>query len=113
MTLERVLADWRERANTLRMTNHGHDAALIEKVLDHLVSTLPEYLVWLSEGEAMMYEGRRTPDALRTRFIELEARGLAKWDGRRRLYRRIALRHQGNPEAAREAGRRAGKGRAA
>lgn len=111
--LEQKLADWRERATALKMTNHGHDAALIEKVLDDVVSALPEYLAWLTEGEAMMYEGRRTPDALRARFTELEARDLAKWDGRRRLYRRIALRHRGNPEAAREAGRRAGKGKAA
>ena len=64
-SLEQVLADWRERASALTVTGHKHDADLVEKVLDDVVSTLPEYLSWLTEGEAMMYEGRRTPDALR------------------------------------------------
>jgi hypothetical protein len=112
VTLERVLGEWRARANALRATGHAHDGELIDQVCDDLAKAdpMPELLAWLSEPDAMLYEGRTTPDGLRARFTELEARGLAKWDERQRVrwYRRLALRHRGCPEAARAAGRRAG-----
>jgi len=112
MTLEQVLAEWREQANAARLQGRPRDGRLIDKVVDTVSGSMVEYLTWLSESDAMLYEGRATPDGLRSRFTELEARGLAKWDERqrRRYYRRIALRHRGCPEAAREAGRRAAKG---
>lgn len=107
--LDTVLADWRQRAAELRYTNHGHDAALIEKVCDEVADAMVEFLTWLTEDRMSLYSGLKPP-ALRSRFPDLEARGLAKWDAerRRRLYRRIALAHRGNQEAAREQGRRAG-----
>lgn len=115
MTIEEQIGEWRERANTLRITGHAHDGHLVDQVLDALVATPPldELLAWVNERDAMLYEGRRTPDTLRDRFAEWEARGLAKWNGKRRLYRRIVLRHRGNVEAAREEGRRAGRGASA
>lgn len=110
MSLEQLLADWRERATHLKASAHGREARLIDQLLEGVREALPEYLAWLSEADAMLYEGRRTPEALRDRFAELETRDLAKWDPRQRVryYRRICLRHRGNPEAAREAGKRAG-----
>ena len=111
MTLEQALAEWRERANALRATGHGHDAELIDHVLDDVrrAEPVPELLTWLSEADALVYEGRITADGLRARFAELEARGLARWDPRqrKRWYARIALRHRGNTDAARAAGQRA------
>jgi hypothetical protein len=111
-SLEQLLADWRERIAALRHTGHVQEAKLAESICDEVSGCMTEYLTWLSESEAMLYEGRLTADGLRSRFTELEARGLAKWDGRqrRRYYHRIALRHRGCPEAARAAGRRAGQG---
>jgi hypothetical protein len=102
-----VVADWRERASVLRTTGYANDARLIERMCGDVTTAAEEYFAWLSESEAMLYEGRRTRDPLRNRFAELEARGLARREGRYRYYRRIALRHRGNAEAAREAGRRA------
>ena len=55
---------------------HAHDAQLVDRVLDNIVESMGEYLAWLAEPEAILYEGRTTPDGLRARFAELEARGL-------------------------------------
>ena len=108
MILEEVLARWRQQVSTL-VAGCPKRARQIERICDEVTAAAGEYLVWLSEDEAMLYEGRRTPDGLRTRFAELEARGLAKFLDRKRYYRRTALRHRGNAEAAREWGRRAGR----
>ena len=108
-SLDQLLADWKERANQLRYTNHSHDATLIEKVCDEVADCMVDFLTWMSEERATLYTGLKAP-ALRHKFPSLEARGLAKWDEqrRRRLYRRVGLEHRGNSEAAREEGRRAG-----
>ena len=106
MTLETTLADLRERVTVLRYEGHTIQAASVERAIEQLVACLPEYLVLLSEGDAVTYTGR-SPAYLRARFGAWQSRGLAEWKGRVRYYRRCVLEHRGNADIAREAGRRA------
>ena len=106
MTIEQVLADLRERVTMLRVEGHPVQAASVERAVEQLAAVLPEYLVVLSEGEAMTYTGRSLA-YLRARFGAWHTRGLAEWRGRVRYYRRCVLEHRGNADIAREAGRRA------
>lgn len=106
MTIEDVLADLRERVTMLRVEGHPVQASSVERAIEQLVATLPEFLVLLSEAEAMTYSGRSL-SYLRARFGAWHARGLAEWHGRARQYRRCVLEHRGNADIAREAGRRA------
>lgn len=106
MTLEQTLADLRERVTMLRVEGHPVQAASVERAIEQLVACLPEYLVLLSEGDAVTYTGR-SPAYLRARFGAWHSRGLAEWKGRVRYYRRCVLEHRGNADIAREAGRRA------
>jgi hypothetical protein len=110
-SLEIVLADAREEAAILRSHSHKAQADSMEKICDAVAAAMADYLALLTESEAMLYTGLKLP-ALRRRFTSLAARGLALWDGKRRLYRRCALEHRGNAEAAHEAGRRAARGAA-
>lgn len=114
MNLDQVIADAREEAVILKSHGHRAQAATLLRFADKVAESMLDYLTWLTEDRATLYSGLKVP-ALRSRFPSLEQRDLAKWDetGRRRLYRRIALEHRGNAEAAREAGRRAGKGESA
>lgn len=111
LALETVLADAREEAAILRVHSHKAQADSIEKVCDAVATSMADYLAWMNEAEAMLYTGRRQP-YLRERFAAWELKGLARWDGHRRLYRRLVLPHRGNAESAREAGRRAARGAA-
>lgn len=106
MTLEERLADARERVTMLRMEGHPVQAASVERAIEQLVACLPEYLVLLSEPEAVTYSGRSIA-YLRSRFGAWQSRGLADWKGKARVYRRCVLEHRGNADIAREAGRRA------
>jgi hypothetical protein len=113
--LDQVLADARQEVVILRSNGNKLQAKTLERFADRVAASMVDYLTWLPEDRATLYSGLKAP-ALRSRFPSLELRGLAKWDegGRRRLYRRQALEHRGNAEAAREAGRRAaGEGSAA
>ena len=106
--IEQVIADTRERANALRIEGHPVQAASVDRAVTEITHCLSEYLDILTESEAMLYTGRKA-DYLRARFAAWEARGLAMWDerGRGRRYRRCALEHRGNADAARAAGMRA------
>jgi hypothetical protein len=108
--LEQVLADARGEAAVLRSHGHILQAESVEKVVDAVAASMADYLTKLTESEAMLFTGRKQP-YLRDRFAAWERRGLAVWDehGRRRLYRRLALEHRGNHEAALEAGREAAR----
>lgn len=108
MTLEDAVADLRERVTMLRVEGHPVQAASVERALDEVLATLPEYRALLSEREATDYSGRSV-DYLRARFTRWEGRGLAEWRGRVRHYRQCVLEHRGNVAAAREAGRRAAR----
>ena len=108
MTFEDVVADLRERVTLLRMEGHPIQASSMERALDQVLETLGEFTAWLSEGEATGYTGR-SAEYLRARFGRWAERGLAKFEGRTRWYRRCVLEHRGNVAAAREAGRRAAR----
>ncbi len=73
---------------------------------------LGEFMDWMPESAAVLYTDR-SREYLRARFARLAERGLAEWRGRVRYFRRCALEHRGNADAARQEGRRAAKGDAA
>lgn len=107
MTLEQVLADWRESAQALRRTGHGPTAELVERIVTEAASAAEEYLRWLSEEDAMLRSGKRR-SWLRARFPEWERAGNARREGRRREYRMLVIPQGANVLGARDAGRRAG-----
>jgi hypothetical protein len=110
-TLDQVLTDAKEQASVLRYHGHHDQARALEDFVSRVSGAASEYLAWMSETEATLYTGR-TVEWLRGRFAAWEQRGLARYEHRRRHYRRIILEHRGNAEAARAAGERAGRGAA-
>lgn len=112
VTLEQVLADWRESAQALRRTGHGPTADLVERIVRETESAAEEYLRWLSEEDAMLRSGKRRT-WLRARFAEWERGGNARRDGRKRQYRMVIVPQGADTLGARDAGRRAGAGQAA
>lgn len=108
-SLEQVLADWREEASIL--DSHGHKAqgASIEKLCDAVADAAREYLVWVSEEDAMR-RSRHQRSWLRNRFKEWERAGHARYRGRgKREYRLIIVPQGANESAAYESGRQAGR----
>ncbi len=113
MTLETVIADWRQSAQASRRTGHGSTAELVESIVKDVERAAEEYLRWLTEDDAMLRSGRRR-GWLRTRFPEWERAGNARRDGRKRLYRMLVIPQGADTLGAKDAGRRAGAaGRAA
>lgn len=106
MTLEQVLADWRGDAAVLRRQGHEAQALLLERHAETVTAAARDYLTWLSEAEAQLHAGK-TVAWLRGRFPALEADGNAKRDGRRRIYRLVALPHRADPGKAYREGRSA------
>lgn len=112
---EEVIANLHERVTMLRAEGHPIQAQSMARAIEELVATLPEYLTWLTEGEAVLYTGRSV-QYLRARFGAWAARGMARWDPARpriRQFRRCVLEHRGNADAARELGRRVARGESA
>jgi hypothetical protein len=109
--LGQLLADLRGEAAVLRSHGQGAQARTLEAACDRVQDCMVDYLAELTEGEAALYTGRTTA-TVRGWFPALEARGLARLRNHRRLYRRMALDHRGNAEAARAAGQRAVEGAA-
>lgn len=110
--IEQVLADAAERATMLRVEGHPVQAQSIERLAAEVRAALSEFLDWMPESAAALYTGR-SPQYLRERFGRWSERGLAEFRGTERYYRRCALEHRGNADAAREAGRRVARGDAA
>ena len=108
MTLEQVLADYRGDAQVLRRRGHAHDAELIEMICDAVAAAAEDYLRWITEDEAML-RSARSRAWLRGQFAEWERQGLARRDGKRRLYRMIAVPLRANLTAAAAAGRAAAR----
>jgi hypothetical protein len=106
MTLEQVIADAREEAAILRKNGHTGQAETLLRFLDAVAASAEDYLTWLTEDEAHLRSGK-SAKALRALFPALLAQGLAKQDGRRRLYRACAIPQRAHLEAARRAGERA------
>lgn len=105
-TLEQVLADAREEAAILLRNGHRGQAETLERFLDAVHAAAEDYLTWLTEPDAHLRSGHSVK-ALRARFPALLAQGLARLDGRRRLYRACAISQRAHVEAARRAGERA------
>lgn len=108
MTLEQVLADFREEAAILRANSQGAQAASIERVCEVVRNCMASYLDWMSEDEARLWSGwSRT--RLRAHFPQWETQGLAEWVGEgrkaRRRYRRQAVPRRANTLGAFEAGK--------
>lgn len=111
MMLEQVLANWREDAAVLRRRGHPHDAELIERLCDEVAASAEDFLRWLTESEAALRAGR-SPKWLQRQFAGWVALGLARHDGRRRLYRMVIIPQRAQPSLAHEAGRAAARGAA-
>src|SRR5262245_51764522 len=75
--LETVLADWREKASTLRSVKHQHDAELIDAICDDVARSTEDYTRFLSEADAMLRSGK-SADWLRARFAEWAEQGHAE-----------------------------------
>ena len=106
MTLEQVLADGRDEAAVLRRNGHVAQAETLSRFIDAVLESAEDYLTWLSEGEARLRSGHSV-EWLRGRFAGLQSQGLAKLEGKRRMYRAVGIPQRPNLEAARMAGRRA------
>lgn len=108
MTLEQVLADAREQANTLRLHGHTAQADSISRVCDEVAAAAEPWLTWLSEPEAALRSGRSLV-WWRRRFPTLERDGLARQRGRHREYREVAVASDANVVTARHQGRQAAR----
>jgi hypothetical protein len=104
--LEQVIADWRGDAQALRRQGHERDATFLEQRADEVVESADEYLVWLSEEEALLRSGR-TVSWLRKQFPQWERGGHARREGKRRFYRMLVIPQRANTISAQEAGYRA------
>ena len=76
MTLEQVLADWREEATILRRAGHADEADLRERMARQVQDAAPDYLEWVMESDAMAISGR-SAEFFRTRFPTWERDGHA------------------------------------
>jgi hypothetical protein len=103
--LETVLADWREKASTLRSVKHQHDAELIDAICDEVASAAEDYMRFLSETDAMLRSGK-SAEWLRARFAEWASQGHAEKRKTVRYYRALVVPRRPDLEAARDAGRR-------
>lgn len=105
MLLDEVLANAAERANMLKMEGQEKQAISIENVISEVkkADDMRQYLDWLDEEDAALYTGRQK-STLARHFAAMEKRHLARWHNGRRQYRRQALPHRGNAEAARRSG---------
>jgi hypothetical protein len=112
MTLEEVLADWRGDAAVARRLGHLQQAEQLERMADQVAAAAEDYLTFLNEPDARLVSGK-TLEWLRGRFPEWLDRGLARYNGKKREYRQLALPRRANVPAARAAGRRAAQERSA
>lgn len=112
MPLEEGLVFWSRVAEAHRVTGHHQAAELIETMCAWFASATENYRRWLSERDALLRSGRGKK-WLRSQFPAWEAMGLAKREGKERLYRMVAVPTRGPLQSAFEAGQSAGKWQAA
>ena len=108
MTLEQVLADFREEAAVLKRAGHPVQAAGIDRLCDAVAEATEDYRTWLSESDARLQSGRSV-EWLRGQFPRWLDLGLARLSGKKREYRAMIVPRRANASAAREAGRKAGR----
>ena len=107
MTLDQVLADFREQAAVLRANGHAPQAQTIDRLLDAVRESAADWLAWVSETEAQLRSGKG-PDYFRPRRQTWAEDGLAEQrNGRRWFYRRVIVPRRklssiASAEAARE-----------
>ena len=106
-SLERTLANWRERASALRACRRPQEAELIDDICAAVTTAAEDYLTRLTEEQAMLQSGH-SRSWLRSRFPEWEQAGHAGREGRRRWYRAVLIPRRGHADLAYQAGRRAG-----
>ena len=100
--LETVLADWREKASTLRSVRHQHDADLIDAFCDDVARAAEDYMSFLSETDAMLRSGKSV-GWLRARFAEWLEQGHAEKRKVVRYDRALVIPRRPDLEAARDA----------
>jgi len=105
MTLEQVLADAREDVTRLRAHGHTAQANSIERLCEAVTDAARDYLTWYTEAEAVARSDKRA-HWFRVRFAEWEGLGMARREGRVRLYRLPVIPRRPNLEAARADARR-------
>lgn len=105
MSLEQVLADWREEAAILRRVGLTAEADRRELMANQVADAAAEFLEWMGEDDARAASGR-SAEYFRARFPEWERAGHARKRGRRREYRVVIVPRRANLSAAYEAGRR-------
>lgn len=98
MTFEQVVADWREKANTLRVAKAHVTADTLDQCLADIARAGEPYLRWLNETDAHLYSGRSVR-WLRGRRAEWVTLGLAKRVNNKWYYLMCALPIQPNVEA--------------
>jgi hypothetical protein len=80
----------------------------IHRICREVTDAAEDWLTFLSEPDAMLRSGHGER-WLRSRFAEWAAQGHAEKRGKVRYYRACLIPQRGNPSAAHEAGRRAGR----
>ena len=89
--LEEVIARWKLEAQVMRRHDLKTSAGILEGCAHDVEMAAPDYLTWLSEGQAMS-KGGRSKEWLRARWTELSKDGNAKLDHKHmRVYRSCAI----------------------
>ena len=102
MTLNQVLADFREEAAILHANGVPAQAQTLIRVLDAVSHAAVDYLSWLSEGEAQLRSGKGATFFRAHRQVWAEE-GLAEQrSGRRWFYRRVIVPRRKLSSIARE-----------
>ena len=104
--LNQVIANERGNAAVLRAKGHGHDADLIEGVLDVVARVTLDYRTFVSEADAALRSGK-TAESFRKRFTGWLELGLAELRGRRRMYSLAVVPRRADLEEARVAAEQA------
>lgn len=106
--LKDVISAWRGDASVLE--RHGQQALAeqLKRCAQQVEAAAEEWLTWLTESEAALYSGE-TVRWLQSRFVAFERRGMARKQGKTRLYRQCALPRRAETVRAYEAGREAAR----
>lgn len=105
-TLEQLLDGVREELPVLKKHGELQLAASLEDLCERVAAAAEDFLVWLSEDDAMLRSGHQR-SWLRRRFVEWEDAGHARIRHGRREYRQVVVPQRVHLSAAREAGRAA------
>lgn len=103
-TLEQVLADERGELAVLRRNGLGTEADNRERILDRVARAAEDFLVWLSEDDAILRAGHQRA-WFRRRFTEWAGQGHARLRRGQREYRRLLVPQRAHVSAAQEAAR--------